>query len=122
MVTAGGAAHASEPTPGFNNKIPEYIMTPDKVETRLGTLEFLDGLTSEATSRLVYDNLDFMRGIETFLNGIPAAPVEAIIMDNFMDSEDLYFGPQAPADKEANWTQTVPAKRLVYPFARLWPA
>jgi hypothetical protein len=23
---------------------------------------------------------------------------------------DLYFGAKAPADKEANWTQTVPAK------------
>lgn len=29
-----------EPTPGFNNKVPEAIMTPDKVDTRIGTLEF----------------------------------------------------------------------------------
>ena len=33
-------AYAEQPTPGFNTKIPEYIMTPDKVETRIGTLEF----------------------------------------------------------------------------------
>lgn len=25
-------------------------------------------------------------------------------------SIDLYFGPEAPAGKEANWTQTVPGK------------
>jgi hypothetical protein len=25
------------PTPGFNNKIPDKILTPDKVETRIGT-------------------------------------------------------------------------------------
>ena len=25
-------------------------------------------------------------------------------------SVDLYFGPKAPVGKEANWTQTVPAK------------
>ncbi len=29
---------AEEATPGYNNKIPESIMTPDKVETRIGTL------------------------------------------------------------------------------------
>ncbi|MCK4675554.1 MAG: hypothetical protein KAT61_06535, partial [Gammaproteobacteria bacterium] len=28
---------------GFNTPIPSAIMTPDKVETRIGTLEFFDG-------------------------------------------------------------------------------
>jgi len=28
-----------ESTPGYNNKIPENIMTPDKVETRVGSRE-----------------------------------------------------------------------------------
>jgi len=32
------------PTPGYNTKIPDSIMTPDKVETRIGTLEFFDGI------------------------------------------------------------------------------
>ena len=32
------------PTPGFNNKIPESILTPDTVETKLGTLKFFDGI------------------------------------------------------------------------------
>ena len=36
-------AIAEEPTPGFNNKIPASVLTPDTVETRLGTLEFFDG-------------------------------------------------------------------------------
>ena len=71
-------ALAEEPTPGFNNKIPEKIMTPDKVETRLGTLEFFDGLPSESTVQKVYDNLDLMRGVETFLNGIPATSIEGL--------------------------------------------
>ena len=31
-------------TPGFNQKIPEKIITPDKVETRIGTLNFVDGV------------------------------------------------------------------------------
>lgn len=32
------STYAEEKTPGFNQKIPEKIMTPDKVETGFGTL------------------------------------------------------------------------------------
>ena len=63
---------AGPPTPGYNSTIPESIMTPDKVETRIGTLEFFDGIPTKTTAGLVYDNLDFLRGVETFLNGMPA--------------------------------------------------
>ena len=66
------------PTPNYNTPIPEKIMTPDKVETRIGTLEFFDGLPTPETSQKVWDNLDFMRGVETFLNGIPIASLEAL--------------------------------------------
>ena len=31
---------AAQPTPGYNNKIPQEIMTPDTVQTRIGTLNF----------------------------------------------------------------------------------
>ena len=51
-------AWADEPTPGYNTKIPESIMTPDKVETRIGTLEFFDGIPTKKTAALLYDNLD----------------------------------------------------------------
>ena len=82
-------------------------MTPDKVETRLGTLEFFDGLPKEETVKKVYDNLDFLRGVETFLNGIPATSLEGmrqgmvemgatesnhvLIMDNILDSNPLFL-------------------------------
>jgi len=62
----------------FNTDVPEDILTPDVVETRIGTLKFFDGLPSEETTQKVYDNLDFMRGVETFLNGIPATSVEGL--------------------------------------------
>jgi hypothetical protein len=100
--TAGGAA-----TPGFNTKIPPAIMTPDTVETRLGTLKFFDGLPTRETSQKVYDNLDFMRGVEVFLNFVPAASLEAmrrgvaelgattsnqiVIMDQLLDSNALFL-------------------------------
>lgn len=75
-------AYAQTPTPGFNNKIPDKIMTPDKVETRLGTLNFIDGVPTIETTQKVYDNLDFLRGVEVFLNFIPAASVEAVRLGN----------------------------------------
>ena len=99
--------NAEEQTPGYNNKIPDYILTPDKVETRIGTLKFFDGIPTKETAALVYDNLDLMRGVETFLNGMPAASLEAIlrgsrdfgakeawhviIFDKLMDSESLFL-------------------------------
>jgi hypothetical protein len=66
------------PTPGFNNKIPEKIMTPDTVDSRIGTLKFVDGVPTVETAQKVYDNLDFMRGVEVFLNLMPAASIEGL--------------------------------------------
>ena len=76
------SAHAQEKTPGYNQKIPEKIMTPDKVETRLGTLKFVDGVPTEETTKTVYDNLDFLRGTEVFLNFVPASSLEALRLGN----------------------------------------
>ena len=101
------AAAGEGNTPGYNHKIPEKIMTPDTVETRLGTLKFFDGMPDEATVEKLYDNLDLMRGAETFLNGVPATSVEdirlgrlelgadtsskAILFDQLMDSAPLFL-------------------------------
>ena len=53
---------------GFNTPIPAKIMTPDRVETRIGTLEFDDGFPTQATAELLFDHLDFLRGVEAFLS------------------------------------------------------
>ena len=37
---------------GYNTPIPGSIMTPDKVRTRIGTLEFFDGVPTEKTAEL----------------------------------------------------------------------
>jgi len=100
---------AGDVTPGFNTKIPESIMTPDKVETRIGTLSFFDGMPTQETADTVIENLLFLRGIEAFLNGIPAASIEAIrqglisigateahhmvVTDKLMDSNPLFLTP-----------------------------
>jgi hypothetical protein len=51
----------------------KQISTPDEVKTRLGTLKFFDGLPDKATIEKLYDNLDFIRGVEVFLNLMPGA-------------------------------------------------
>ncbi len=64
--------------PKYSAKVPPYITTPDSVETRIGTLKFFDGQPDPETVRKAYDNLDFVRGVEAFLSGIPAASVYAV--------------------------------------------
>lgn len=58
--------------------IPASILTPDTVETRLGTLRFFDGFPDEATVQKVYDNLDFQRAVQAFLTALPAASLYAM--------------------------------------------
>ncbi len=69
-------AHAE---PKYSADVPESVTTPDNVETeRLGTLEFFDGMPSQATAQKVYDNLDLTRGITSFLDGIPISSLYAM--------------------------------------------
>ena len=54
------------------------ISTPDRVQSRLGTLEFNDGAPSEATAALLYDNLDFMHGVRGVHHSFPGASLAAM--------------------------------------------
>ena len=58
--------------------IPPAITTPDKVETRIGTLEFKDGAPSVATAEKVLDSLDYVRGVDAFMNSFSGASAYAI--------------------------------------------
>ena len=62
IVPVVSKAGSGKATPGYNNKIPESIMTPDKVETRIGTLKFFDEIPTKETAALCYDNLDEAHG------------------------------------------------------------
>ena len=90
-----------------SEEVLDSISTPDQVETSLGTLEFFDGIPTRETAELLYDNLDLLRGVETFLSGIPATSLEgirlgneslgagnsnqAVIFDELMDSKPLFL-------------------------------
>src|SRR5271169_4479153 len=100
------AALAGAPALPAFAQTPASITTPDRLETRLGTLEFKDGAPSKATVEKVYDNLDFMHASETFLHAFRGASLVAarkglisagaadnsiIIFSELMDSKSLFL-------------------------------
>lgn len=66
------------PTMKMTTDIPVGIGTPDEVETRIGTLRYVDGFPDEATAEKVYDQLDFQRGVEAMLKTLNGASLNAI--------------------------------------------
>jgi hypothetical protein len=86
--------------------IPSAITTPDKVETRIGPLDFKDGMPGKETIDKVYDNLDFTHAFEAFVNtyrGVSLAAArhallsfgvkdnEVLIYSELMDAKSLYL-------------------------------
>src|SRR5512139_3025837 len=43
---------------------PPGIASPDKVETRFGTLNFFDGFPDATSVEKIYNNLDFQRAVQ----------------------------------------------------------
>ena len=84
----------------------DSISTPDRVETKLGTLTFDHGAPSKETAQLLYDNLDLMNGVQAFLGAFPGASVMAmrrgllsigvednsfLVFSDLMDSASLFL-------------------------------
>ncbi len=57
------SAWAKPPKMKMTTPIPPGIATPDKLETRIGTLKLFDGVPDKETAQKVYDNLDFQRAV-----------------------------------------------------------
>jgi hypothetical protein len=62
----------ADPELKYSTEMPPGVASPDKVETRLGTLRFFDGFPDQATAQTLYDNLDFQRAVQAYLFAIPA--------------------------------------------------
>ncbi len=91
----------------YKTDIPEKILTPDRVDSKIGELTFYDGMPTKETLTKVYDNLDFMRGVDVFLNFIPATSIEGMregmvsmgvddynkvmVLDDLMDAKSLFL-------------------------------
>jgi len=79
LILLSGAAVAQAPTMKMTTDIPSSLMSPNSVETRIGTLNFTDGFPDDATAAKVYDNLDFQRGVQAYLAALPAVSIEAFL-------------------------------------------
>ncbi len=93
-------------TAGEFNPIPQQITTPSRVESSLGQLEFKDGIPNSETAQKVYDQLDFQRGVESFLNTLRGVSIyaarqgmrdagikdnEVLIFSGLMDANSLFL-------------------------------
>ena len=62
-------------------RIPAGILTPDTVETSIGTLEFIDGVPASCATLRLPHMTSWTRPVrrEAFLKGMPAASIAALI-------------------------------------------
>jgi hypothetical protein len=86
--------------------IPPSITTPDKVDTRIGTLDFKDGAPSKATLEKAFDQIDFTHAYNAFVNTMQGVSVvaarrsfleagvkdnEILIFSELMDAKSLFL-------------------------------
>jgi len=57
----------------------DSISIPDKVETAIGTLDFFDGVPTDATIDKLYDNLDRSRGVEAYLDNVGGVSIQSVL-------------------------------------------
>ncbi|MGD9925696.1 MAG: DUF1254 domain-containing protein [Pseudorhodoplanes sp.] len=104
-----GSVGTAQAEPKFSADVPAKISTPESVDTNIGTLKFKNGAPDAATTALVYDNLDHMRGVQAFLRGISSTSVRAAcngldsvgikanrgfgITEDLMDARTLFLTP-----------------------------
>jgi hypothetical protein len=121
------AAQASD-KPKMATETPAGIAAPAEVKTRIGTLRTTDGFPDKATIEKVYDNLDFQRGVQAVLRGMPAASLSAmrkglltlgpenqtvVIFEDFMDSRSLFLTPNTTTVYSFVWLNTKETGPLV---------
>ena len=78
MATSITTLAMEPPKMKMTTAIPPGIATPDKLETRLGTLTSFDGVPGAATAQKVFDNLDFQRATQAYLNSIQIASMNGM--------------------------------------------
>jgi hypothetical protein len=96
----------ADPRYKYSTPMPPGVAAPDKVETRLGTLNFFDGFPDKATAEKLFDNLNFQRAVQAYLLALPAVsqaanrnairtlgPVNTVvpIFEQLMDSRSIFL-------------------------------
>jgi hypothetical protein len=72
-ISMAASVQAAEQT-----TVPASITTPDKVESRIGTLRFKDGYPIGDTAAKIRDELDYLHGVEAFMNSIHGVSLYAL--------------------------------------------
>ncbi len=119
-LTMTSAGIAQVPKMKMTTETPPGIATPDKLETRLGTLRLFDGVPDKETAQRVYDNLDFQRGVQAYLNSIQIASMggmrkgilefgppntTALLFEELMDSTTLFLTPNTTSVYMVAWLE-----------------
>jgi hypothetical protein len=107
---AGAIAFSGNLAAQTGGSAPPAITTPDRVETRIGTLEFRDGAPATETAAKVQEALAFTAALNVFNNSFRGASAYAIrkgfhsigaedntvvIFSTLMDSKSLFLTPNA---------------------------
>jgi hypothetical protein len=120
ILAAGSTGLAQSVKMKMTTDIPPGIATPDKLETRLGTLTLRDGVPDKETAQKVYDNLDFQRATQAYLNSIQIASMggmrkgilrfgppntTALLFEELMDSTTLFLTPNTTSVYMCAWLE-----------------
>ena len=127
--TAGGSsldapsaapARSAPPKMKMTTEVPEGLATPDRLETRIGTLTSFDGVPDKRTVEIVYDNLDFQRATQAFLSSLQIASLDAmrrgalefgpanttvVVFEQLMDSKALFLTPNTTSVYMMTWLE-----------------
>jgi len=121
VILAGSLGCTKEPPKmKMTTDIPPGIMTPNEVKTRLGTLNFFDGVPDKQTVQKVYDHLDFQHGFQAFMSGIQIASMDAlrkgilefgpanttaVLFEELMDSKAFFLTANTTSVYMLSWLQ-----------------
>jgi len=78
VLIAASALMTVQPAYTQSGQSAPQLGTPDRVDTRIGTLEFKDGVPTAATADRVRDTLDFTRALNVYNNSFRGASAYAI--------------------------------------------
>lgn len=94
------------PPMAMATQIPDGVTTPDNIQTRVGELNFFDGVPDAESAQKVYNLLDFTHAYQAFLDGTKIASMDgirkgilefgpanetAVLFEDLMDSKALFL-------------------------------
>ena len=120
LLTNCLASAQEVPKMKMTTEIPKGLTTPDNIQTRVGELNFFDGVPDVESAQKVYNLLDFTHAYQTFLDGTKIASMDAIrkgilefgpanttavLFEELMDSKALFLTANTTSVYMFSWLQ-----------------